>query len=686
AKTSQAGISLGEIQLPDGNKHHDEFLGDVETYHHSIDATLPYSLSGPAPTVLEITVTAQGCHETDPKICYPPQPTKLSLTLPANSAIATSADSTTPPTLSLGAGGQALGTTAPLPPDKAFVFEAISASPTQILARWTMPKNYYLYRDKTTLKVSNGSGVTLGQPVWPQGVEHIDEHFGQVIVYFDQVELPIPIRREKGAAERVALTAEYQGCLENGICYPVMTRSVMVELPAATPEQLAAAAKDFVPMAAGGSAASTSAPSLSSTSVSTSTPSDQNTLRSRPPQTSALGLVGALLFALLGGLVLNLMPCVLPVLSFKLLGLVQSGESETHARSHALWYTLGVMTSFAAIGLLVIGLRAAGQALGWGFQLQQPLFVALLVYLMIAVGLSLSGVFQIGGGIAGVGSNLASKSGPAGDFFTGVLACVVASPCTAPFMGGALAYAFAASPLIALAVFLALGLGLALPFLVVGFVPAFARLLPKPGAWMETFKQVLAFPMYLTAVWLLWVLGQQRGVDAIGLILIGAVVLALALWWLGRAARLTAFARVAIAALLLIAVVPIWGVTRLSAPSAVADADSEPYSRARLDALRSEGRTVFVDMTADWCATCKLNERAVLGTDHFRDLLKQTNAVYMKGDWTNVDPAISAFLDEHHSVGVPLYVVYRGKDNDGEVLPTLLTSAIVDAALKPASP
>jgi thiol:disulfide interchange protein len=228
------------------------------------------------------------------------------------------------------------------------------------------------------------------------------------------------------------------------------------------------------------------------------------------------------------------MPCVLPILSLKALGLAQSGESRQRARSHALWYTAGVLVAFAAIGLLAVALRATGQALGWGFQLQQPWFVAALVYLMFAVGLSLSGVFSLGGGVGNLGSALATRSGPVGDFFTGVLACVVASPCIAPFMGGALAFAFASSTALALAVFLMLGLGLALPFLLIGFVPALAGRLPKPGAWMDTFKRALAFPMYLTAVWLAWVLGKQRGVDAMALVAVGLALFALALWWRER--------------------------------------------------------------------------------------------------------------------------------------------------------
>jgi thiol:disulfide interchange protein DsbD len=302
---------------------------------------------------------------------------------------------------------------------------------------------------------------------------------------------------------------------------------------------------------------------------------------------------------------------------------------------------------------------------------------------MFAVGLSLSGVFTLGGGIAGVGQGLTQRSGPAGDFFTGVLAVVVASPCTAPFMGPALAFAFTAPAWLGIALFLALGLGLALPFLLIGFVPALAQRLPKPGAWMENFKNILAFPMYLTAVWLLWVLGNQRGMDAVALALIGLVVLAAGLWAFERSRYAEKGAARALAWLLIAAsAVPLLMVERLPTPSAAVQAEGvEPYSAQRLAALRSEGRTVFVNMTADWCVTCKAIEARVLSQPVFKDALAAANAVYMVGDWTNVDPAITEFLEQHGAVGVPLYVVFRAGEPEGRVLPTILTEASVQAAL-----
>lgn len=670
-KTDQPGLNLGTLDLPPGKPKQDEFFGAVEIYHDALSGSVPFTLDDATAQTVNLTVTVQGCHETDPQICYPPHPVKLSLPRPsiaqgaALSPLASKLMAANSPSSLL----EAADADVTLPPEQAFVFEAIAMSPTEILARWTMPKGYYLYRDRSSVAVSDGRDVVAGKATWPQGVDHVDEHFGSVVVYYDQVELPVAIQRGDGKAQTIQLTGEFQGCKENGICYPVMQRTVSIDLETASAEQLAAAAKSFVPAS-------------QTTAADAVKPLADNALRSQAPHTASISVPLALLFALLGGLILNLMPCVLPVLSFKVMGLAQSGESLAKARSHALWYTLGVLVSFAALGLLVIALRSAGQALGWGFQLQQPGFVAVLVYVLIAVGLSLSGVFSIGAGLAGSGQQLTQKSGPAGDFFTGVLACVVASPCTAPFMGPALALAFASSSVTALFIFLALGLGLALPFLLIGYIPALASRLPKPGAWMETFKQVLAFPMYLTAVWLVWVLGKQRGVDAIGWVLAGAVLLALGLWWWERRRFKEGFVSRALAVLVILAsLAPVWVVSRMAPMATLAhDESALAYSKPRLAELREAGRTVFVNMTADWCVTCKANEKAVLGTAHFNDLLQQSNAVYMKGDWTNVDPEITAFLQEHGAVGVPLYVVFHGGE-EGEVLPTVLTSDIVEAAL-----
>ena len=713
---SAEGFQSGELSWPEGIHHVDEFFGEVETYRQRVTGVLE-GRADPGVDTLELKVRYQGC--ADIGVCYPPDTRTVRVALPA-AAAAPSAGSgdglaALGRALESGAGarGQAMGVGAdgsaqplPLPEQQAFGFEAIADDGNTLLMRLTPAPGYYLYRDRSSFTVEGADGIEAGRPRWPDGTDHEDPYFGRTVVYFEQVHVPLPLRRAHGEAAEITLTANFQGCQDEGICYPPMTRSVRVSLPAGSVTEetgsgplspadgpAATLTGESEPDPASNPDSGTPresgavpAPAASAAPAGAADASADNAARSTAPALPTGGLLGALALGLLGGLVLNLMPCVLPILSLKVVGLVQSGGSRSAARSHALWYTFGVLAAFAAIGALVLGLRATGLALGWGFQLQQPWFVALLVYLMFAVGLSLSGVFSVGGSVGAAGQRLASKGGRAGDFFTGVLACVVASPCIAPFMGGALAFAFTASAPVAMTVFLALGLGLALPFLLVGFVPALASRLPKPGAWMETLKQFMAFPMYLTAIWLAWVLGRQHGVDAMALVAVGLVLLALGLWWYERKRWSGSVAGRAVAvALLLAALLPVVAVARLEPAAAVAGPASgggQAWSAERLAALRAEGRPVFVNMTADWCVTCKANEQRVLAREPFRATLEETGAAYLVGDWTNVDPAISAFLQEHRAVGVPLYVVYPAGGGAGEVLPALLSDEIAIGALR----
>ncbi len=665
AEVLDAGASAGALQIPAGDKHHDQFFGDVETYRGMVTATLP-AVIAPGLASVKVKVKYQGC--ADIGVCYPPQTRVLTIALPAGfgpvGAASAATDAAPAPSggdaLSALAGktGNVLAAGEALPEDQAFKYEVIANSPSQLLVRLTPAPNYYLYRDKTRFRLLDAQGLSLDAPALPPGKSFHDEHFGDVAVWFNQVEIPVPVIRQDASARSLRVEASFQGCLTDGLCYPPMTRVVTVELPAG----------------AGAAATTAAASGAAADALGTST--------------GFAGLLPALLLALLGGLILNLMPCVLPVLSFKALGLAQASRSHAHARAHALWYTAGVLATFALIGGAVLGLRGAGQALGWGFQLQQPWLVATLALLMFAIGLSLSGLFQVGASWAGVGQSLAEKSGAAGDFFTGVLAVVVASPCTAPFMAGALGYAFTAPTVAAMGVFLMLGLGLALPFLLIGFVPALAARLPRPGAWMDTLKLWLAYPMYLTAVWLLWVFGKQRGMDAVALLLIAAVLLALGLWWFERQRFVQGIARKALAWLLIALALGV-GVVAVRAPSkapGIAIAEGRvAFSRARLEQLRAAHVPVFIDMTADWCITCKVNEKAVLDTDAFRALLTLTHTTYMVGDWTNEDPAISAFLDQYHSPGVPLYVVYPADGGPGRRLPQVLSQATMREALETAA-
>jgi thiol:disulfide interchange protein DsbD len=644
------GATLGQAQLPDGEKHVDPYLGPVETYHHGVDASIPYTLA-PGATTLALSVRYQGCHETDPKICYPPHTEHLTLSVPtAGGATASNKlnDLLGSPASSLGGSNQ------PLPAEQAFRLEALAQDAKHLLLRWTIAKGYYLYRDQTRLSVKGAPQLSLS-PSWPAGSTHDDAHFGKTTVYFGEVDLPVAVNGDTKGLKSLALVASFQGCQDGGLCYPLMTREANVDLIGGGNASLQAAANPAPEMPPGGA-----------------------------QQESTLGVhfLYALLLALGGGLVLNLMPCVLPVLSIKAIGLIESGENPARRRLHALMYTAGVLLSFAVLGMVIIALKTA-----WGAHLQNPLVVAVLALVMLAVALSMSGVVQFGASLGNTGSSLASRSGPAGDFFTGVLAVVVASPCTAPFMGTALAYALVAPIANAICVFLALGLGLSLPFLAVGFVPALSRWLPRPGRWMETLKEVLAFPMYLTAAWLAWVLAHQRGADAVGLLLVAAVLLAMTLWWFERSRHRGALSRVLVVVLALLTLAPLYylGSLPMAAQAAENSDGVAVYSPDKLAQLRKAGTPVFVDMTADWCVTCKANEHAVLDGADFKALLKRTGAVYMKGDWTNEDPAISAFLQQYRSPGVPLYVVFPKDGGAGRKLPTVLTYALVEQALTEAA-
>ena len=438
-----------------------------------------------------------------------------------------------------------------------------------------------------------------------------------------------------------------------------------------------AAVKGYVVAAQAGAVEPLPMPATAAPTALPETGTPGPTTAAEPP--SLLLVLG---FALLGGLILNLMPCVFPVLSIKAVSVLESRRGDAAAeRLHGLAYTAGVVGSCALVAVLLVLLRGGGELLGWGFQLQSPAFVALLAYLMLALGLSLSGVVQFGTSLMGVGQGLTEQGGYTGSFFTGVLAVVVASPCTAPFMGTALGYALAQPPAIALLVFVTLGLGLALPFLLLGLFPALGAWLPRPGHWMETFKQVMAFPLYLTAAWLVWVLGRQTGIDGVGLVLIGLVVVAFALWLWGSQPRgIGKTALAVIAAIGALALLPTLKAVA-NKPAAAAVSQGERYSDERLAALRAERRTVFVNFTADWCITCKVNEKVLLRSDALHQALAERNVAWLTADWTNPDPAITAALARFGRSGVPLYVLYP---NGGEpvVLPQILTPDIFLEALQ----
>jgi thiol:disulfide interchange protein DsbD len=386
------------------------------------------------------------------------------------------------------------------------------------------------------------------------------------------------------------------------------------------------------------------------------------------------------------------MPCVFPVLSIKAIGLVEQAKKHPAAvRAKGLVFTAGVISSMLALAAALLALRAGGEEIGWGFQLQSPLFVTLMAYLLLAVGLNLSGVFEFGGGLAGIGDGLTRGDSYHAAFFTGVLTTLVATPCTAPFMAAAVGAALTQSPLIALCIFTALGFGLALPYLLLSFAPVLRRALPKPGAWMDTLKQIFAFPMYASAAWLLWVLAQQTAVLGLGAALAGAILIGLAAWAYQKSktsaqtGRIIAVATACVAIVVAVALPVRIARTETAAPAAAKSGASGeadgwiPYDAERLAALQAAGKPVLVNFTASWCLTCLVNERTAFSDAAVQDVFRDKGVTLMKGDWTNRDPGITKALAAFNRAGVPLYVAYNAKPGatDPQVLPQLLSAGVV---------
>ena len=519
---------------------------------------------------------------------------------------------------------------------------------------WQITEGYYLYQHAFKVRATRTGSAEELNVTFPPALAQTDEFFGDVSVYYGEADLLVTL---PDSTDTLTLAVTYQGCADAGLCYPPETDYLLVD----------AATGSVSPTVPGETPSAGQSVSISATS-------------SGPPQQSApasMSLIIAMGLAFLGGLILNAMPCVFPILSLKVLSFA-TGDPAEHRR-HGVAYLIGVVSSFVLIASILISLQTAGRWVGWGFQLQSTGFVIGLAYLFTLMGLSLSGLVLLGSRWMNLGAGLAAAPGTRGSFFTGVLAVVVASPCTAPFMGSALGYALTQPPLAALTVFAALGTGMAAPMVAVSMSKTARGWLPKPGAWMETLKQVMAFPLYLTAVWLLWVAGKQSGVDTMAAAAAGLVLLALGLTLL-RGQTLAKFVGVvAIACALLLAGV------RGEVPTG-ADSTTRPgtvnWSRETLNSLRASGTPVFVDVTADWCITCLANEQAVLFTDDMTQAFADAGVTYMVADWTNYDPAIGEFVQEHGRNGIPLYVMYPGDlQSEPVMLPQLLTRTIVIEAL-----
>ena len=541
-----------------------------------------------------------------------------------------------------------------LPVREAYRLDGALLGDSNLRLYWQITDGYYLYQHAFKVRPQHAASKEPLAITLPPAVAKTDEFFGDVAVYYGEADLIVALPE---STNTLTVAVTYQGCADAGLCYPPETEYLSVNVGTGS-------VSTAQPGATVDANQSASPPTIALPSAQTSAPANMSLL-------FAMGL------AFLGGLILNAMPCVFPILSLKVLGFA-TGDPAEHRR-HGIAYLIGVVSSFVLIASALISLQTAGRWVGWGFQLQSTGFVIGLAYLFTLMGLSLSGLVLLGSRWMNLGAGLAAAPGTRGSFFTGVLAVVVASPCTAPFMGSALGFALTQPPIAALTVFASLGTGMAAPMVAISMSKTARGWLPKPGAWMETLKQVMAFPLYLTAVWLLWVAGKQSGVDTMAAAAAGLVLLALGLMLLrGQSvAKMTGVAAI-VGALLLAGV---RGDALLSAEDATR-AGTVSWSREALNSLRASGTPVFVDVTADWCITCLANEQAVLFTDEMTRAFAEAGVTYMVADWTNYDPAIGEFVREHGRNGIPLYVMYPGDlQSEPVMLPQLLTRHIVSDAL-----
>ena len=535
-----------------------------------------------------------------------------------------------------------------LPVDEAYQLTLVADGGQRLMLQWVIAPEYYLYRHAFKAQASDSEGSIAANLAVPDGLAKTDEFFGDVEVYYDALEAMVDLER---TSELAQIKVTYQGCADAGLCYPPETKSFLWH------------------MASGEIQAGSLAPTSSA-------------LDSRDDTSSSvgIGLLAAIAFAFLGGIILNIMPCVFPILSLKALSFAH-GSADQHRRA-SLVYAAGVIVSFMALASVLVAIQQTGRLIGWGFQLQNTGFVIGLAYLFTVMGLSLNGLIHFGTSMMNVGQSLTEQEGDAGNFFTGVLAVVVASPCTAPFMGTALGYALTQPIVVTLTVFAALGAGMALPMVILSHSSAAVRALPKPGPWMDTAKNVLAFPLYLTSVWLLWVAGNQTGVNTMALALSGLVLLALAAYLYGDTNLRKGLSIVLVAGSVFLAI-PSDNKADGSDSSRSLREGQIAWSASVLDDYIERGDPIFVDVTADWCITCLANEAAVLFTPEMEQAFIDADIPYMIADWTDYDADIGRFVQSHGRSGIPLYVMYpRGIGSTPVILPQLLTRDIVLTAIE----
>jgi thiol:disulfide interchange protein len=535
-----------------------------------------------------------------------------------------------------------------LPVDEAYQLTLVADGDQRLMVQWVIAPEYYLYRHAFKAQASDSEGPIAANFFVPDGLAKTDEFFGDVEVYYDALEATVALER---STELAQIKVTYQGCADAGLCYPPETKSFLWH------------------MASG----EIQAGSLAPTSSALGSGDDASS-------SAGIGLLAAIAFAFLGGIILNIMPCVFPILSLKALSFTH-GSAEQHRRA-SLVYAAGVIVSFMALASVLVAIQQTGQLIGWGFQLQNTGFVIGLAYLFTLMGLSLNGLIHFGTSMMNVGQSLTEQDGDAGNFFTGVLAVVVASPCTAPFMGTALGYALTQPIVVTLVVFAALGAGMALPMVILSHSSAAVRALPKPGPWMGTAKNVLAFPLYLTSVWLLWVAGNQAGVNTMALALSGLVLLALAAYLYGDTTLRKGISIILIAGAIFLAI-PSDNQASGSDSSRTLSDGQIAWSAAVLDDYIDNGDPIFVDVTADWCITCLANEAAVLFTPEMEQAFIDADIPYMIADWTDYDADIGRFVQSHGRSGIPLYVMYpSGVGSEPVILPQLLTRDIVLNAIE----
>lgn len=520
---------------------------------------------------------------------------------------------------------------------------------------WTIAEGYYLYRERfdvTASQPATGEALAIDTS-YRSGKVKDDPYFGKTEVYYNSTRIAVTgFPEDQGAV----LHIRSQGCADAGLCYPPRDQYFQ-----------RAESGQFIELSGRPSGGSASA------SRSAAVPTAANTDLGSG---SATNLWLVLLMAAAGGAILNLMPCVFPVLGLKVLSFANAHHGKPV--NHGLSYSIGVVASFVAVAALLIGLQQAGRAVGWGFQLQSPWFVAGLACLFFVLALNLLGLFEIGGRWMNLGGDLSQEPGLKGSFFTGVLATVVASPCTAPFMGTAVGFAASQPPQVSLLVFAALGAGMALPVLLLTLFPRWLKLLPKPGQWMVVLRQFLAFPLIATAIWLAWVVGRQTGASGMAGTLLAWLLISFALWlWplrkLGKGLALVSL----IAAPLILSAT----LSRDTAPVAGG------FDRQQITDLRQQGRNVFLDVTADWCITCAANESLVLNTDSIQQAFADANVAYVVADWTRYDPAITDLLADYQRNGIPLYIYYPSDLSATPIiLPQVLSKGLIRDLLAAQSP